>query len=183
MKHEATLPPPSWFGRLHAVDRSLLLATNRLPHTPTSNSWVAILSDLGRGVGWGILCGGLAIKGRRAEKVVALRTVLVMLTANVVAQGPLKRIFARRRPFHDVVDHIVIGRRTPDHSFPSGHTASSFAAATSLSRAMPQWAPAFLAVALGVGFSRVYLGHHYPSDVVGGALVGVAFGAAAAVIE
>jgi undecaprenyl-diphosphatase len=60
-----------------------------------------------------------------------------------------------------------------DASFPSGHAATSFAAATVLSFAWPRWAPAFFLLALAIGFSRVYVGVHYPLDIVGGALLGI----------
>jgi undecaprenyl-diphosphatase len=169
-------------GGLRALDASLLLAMNRLPHNPTSDRWVALLSDLGRGVGWAMVCGVLAwrdgARGRRA----AVRTTAAMLTANYIAQGPMKQLVGRRRPFHDVRDHIVVGRRTLDTSFPSGHSASSFAAATSLALAYPQLAVPMLLAALGVGFSRVYLGHHYPSDVAGGLAIGAVIGGTAAVV-
>ena len=65
-----------------------------------------------------------------------------------------------------------MGKRAPDSSFPSGHTAGSFAAATVMSHFYPRWRIPLYAVALGVGLSRTYLGQHYPSDVGGGALIG-----------
>jgi len=85
----------------------------------------------------------------------------------------LKTIFKRRRPFVQNLK-IVAVYNASSTSFPSGHTSTSFAVATALSRAYPKWyviAPAYL-WAGSVGYSRMYLGVHYPSDVFGGAVLG-----------
>jgi undecaprenyl-diphosphatase len=63
-----------------------------------------------------------------------------------------------------------------DGSFPSGHTSSSFACATVLTAAVPKAGPALYLLALAIGFSRIYDGVHWPLDVVGGAIIGVAIG-------
>ena len=85
-----------------------------------------------------------------------------------------KQIIERERPYNRYLelDPVVFEN---SYSMPSGHTSSAFATATSLSLAYPKWyviAPSFL-WAGSVGYSRMHLGVHYPSDVFIGALVGV----------
>jgi undecaprenyl-diphosphatase len=60
------------------------------------------------------------------------------------------------------------------HSFPSGHAATAFAAATVLSSLVPRAAVTFFVLAAAIGYSRLYIGAHWPLDVLGGAAIGVA---------
>jgi membrane-associated phospholipid phosphatase len=64
-----------------------------------------------------------------------------------------------------------------DHSFPSGHAATSFACATVLAAAWPKRRAVFYALAVLIAFSRLYNGVHFPLDVLGGAVLGVAIAA------
>lgn len=60
------------------------------------------------------------------------------------------------------------------HSFPSGHTATAFAGATVLSFCAPRLAPAFYVLAAAIAYSRLYVGVHFPIDIAGGMVIGVA---------
>jgi undecaprenyl-diphosphatase len=87
----------------------------------------------------------------------------------------VKSFFRRRRPFVRIVQALVIGKKPGSWSFPSGHTASSFASAWVLSTIWPRQSPAFFLMAGLVGLDRVYVGAHYPGDVVSGAFCGTLF--------
>jgi membrane-associated phospholipid phosphatase len=85
----------------------------------------------------------------------------------------VKYIVNRERPYVTYPD-IVKGGNAGLASFPSGHTVYAFATATSLSLAYPKWyviAPSY-GWAAAVGYSRMHLGMHYPSDVLAGAIIG-----------
>jgi membrane-associated phospholipid phosphatase len=85
----------------------------------------------------------------------------------------IKKLVRRPRPFITDI-RLVPVYRPGDYSFPSGHTSSSFGTMTAFSRAYPKWyviGPSFLWAA-SVGYSRMYLGVHYPTDVAAGAVLG-----------
>ena len=93
---------------------------------------------------------------------------------NAVITTSLKKMVNRPRPYETYpdIDKLTFGG---SGSFPSGHTSEAFTTATSLSLAFPKWyviAPSYTYATL-VGYSRMHLGVHYPSDVLAGALVGV----------
>jgi undecaprenyl-diphosphatase len=102
---------------------------------------------------------------------VLLLTVVAVVLADASA-AVVKALVDRPRPFVRYPETKVLVPRPHDASFPSGHAATSFAAATILSFAFPKAAPAFLVLAAAVAYSRVYVGVHYPLDVIGGAALG-----------
>jgi undecaprenyl-diphosphatase len=168
---KVVVAPPGRAG----IDRRLYRLINGLPHTTTSDRYVSALSDLGEGLGW--VAGGIALavlggpKGRRA----GAATAVASLAATYVVQTRVKPIFRRVRPFVNR-EARVVGIRPADHSFPSGHTASSFAAATALAFFYPKAAPLAYGVATAVGVSRVHLGVHFPSDAAVGGVIGIGIG-------
>ena len=99
-------------------------------------------------------------------------TVIAVVLADWSATG-LKALFDRPRPPLRYAEPKTLVHLPHDAAFPSGHAATSFAAATMLSFAFPRFAPFLYVLAAAVAFSRVYVGVHYPLDVLGGALLGV----------
>ncbi len=94
------------------------------------------------------------------------------LVTTIIATA-LKHAVNRARPFETYPDIQKLSDGGSG-SFPSGHTSDAFSTATSLSLAFPKWyviAPSFTYASL-VGYSRMHLGVHYPSDVLAGAIVG-----------
>ena len=172
--HTPTPEPPRILPG--TLDRRLYHAIHGLPHSAAGDRYVTMLSDLGGGAGW--VAAGLALawlggrKGRRA----GLAVTIASLGTTYVVQQVIKPVFRRRRPWVGR-DITVVGTRTTDASFPSGHSASSFAAATTLATYYPRSAPMVFALAAAVAISRVHLGHHFPSDTLLGGLLGMASGA------
>jgi undecaprenyl-diphosphatase len=99
-------------------------------------------------------------------------TIVAVALADWSAMG-LKALFDRERPPLRYAEPDPLVRTPHDGSFPSGHAATSFAAATILSFAFPRFAPLLFVLAAAVGWSRVYVGVHYPLDILGGAVLGV----------
>lgn len=146
----------------------------RLHHYPALDLIMAGLSDVTRaGVFWMALAVliGLLHPSRWAAVV---HVVLAVLIAYLLADYVAKPLFNRARPFETYADTRVYGYKPTTRSLPSGHAANAIAAAYTLTRLAPEGRAIFWTLAIVVAFSRVYLGVHYPADVVLGGLLGLA---------
>lgn len=124
------------------------------------------------GLPLGILTYDLIRHATIDEKRKPLVALCAVVTCGAITTG-LKYAVNRPRPFVTYPDIIKKGN-AGSKSFPSGHTSSAFALATSISLEYPKWyfvAPAYI-WATTVGYSRMRLGVHYPTDVFAGAIVG-----------
>lgn len=133
---------------------------------------IPFITKLGDGGILWILCSAFLLffpKTRRVGAVMAISLVLEALCCNMI----LKPLFARERPYNVNTAVQLLIPPPSDYSFPSGHTGAAFAIASSLFLAKNRlWIPAFVLAVL-IGFTRLYLYVHYPSDVLAGILLGI----------
>ena len=158
---------------MQAVDTSLFLDINQLPHPRWLNAamrGLTILMKRADALVVGLLFAALRNPKRGAPALAQVVPALWLST--FIVETPVKMFFRRKRPFIDILRATVVGRRPSSFSFPSGHSAAAFAGAALLRRHYPRWTAGFYLLAVMVGFSRIYLGAHYPGDVVTGGIGG-----------
>lgn len=160
--------------RLQQFDDQVLihLSENR---TPERTGFFLFLSKYNDVVNIGVPVGLLAAGVIADDKQMRQNALYVTSSAvvNGIATLLIKKLVKRPRPFNGLVKINAVYQPS-QYSFPSGHTSTAFTTATALSHAYPKWyviAPAYL-WAGSVGFSRLYLGVHYPTDVAAGAILG-----------
>jgi membrane-associated phospholipid phosphatase len=157
---------------LDAIDATLFIQINHLPHPKLLDRLISSFSwFMTGGHAWilFIAAGALSDKSRAIK---ACRILPALYLATYTVEIPIKRHFRRKRPFISIVRAIVVGRKPGSYSFPSGHSAAAFAGATLLQASYPRARSVLFAIAFLVAFSRVYLGAHYPGDVLSGGLAG-----------
>ncbi|MDP1844915.1 MAG: phosphatase PAP2 family protein [Sediminibacterium sp.] len=148
------------------------------PENPNNSMWKG-LSASSEPIALAAPLGMFALSLINHNKTLKLQSAEVMgsLVIATAATQILKRVVNRPRPY-ETYTNIFPDKIDNGYSFPSGHTTTAFSTAMSLTLVTKKWyvaVPAF-AWATGVGYSRIYLGQHYPSDVFMGALVGTASG-------
>lgn len=123
-----------------------------------------------------ILLSFCFIKGGTKGKLAVIGVILLIIATDQLGYRVLKDLIARPRPFSVLSDVILPIGSTGTYSFPSNHALNNFAAAVFFYRLYPNLKWALFITAFLVSISRVYLGLHYPSDILGGALIGSVFG-------
>jgi membrane-associated phospholipid phosphatase len=165
-------------SRVHAADLRIDAWVERIRGARLDPVFYGLSSAADHGLLW--LLVGASKAARRGDPAIALRLGAALGVESLLTNGPIKAMFRRVRPEddHPPEGPLPYGMHRPlTSSFPSGHAASAFTAATLLAGgpATPVW----FALAAAVASSRVYTQMHHTSDIVAGAALGVALGVVA----
>jgi len=159
--------------------------TIHLPWDQLTVPWMAFTSDTGDWIGQGwrlttvsvlLLLGAWAFE-KPTVKIVAIQSLIAHGIAALLANG-LKHLIGRPRPkfVHSGDWQMTFSWVSGLDSFPSGHSTASFAVATVLAKRFPLVGPFCIVIALFVALSRVLRGSHFPTDVLGGMVIGILSG-------
>lgn len=134
------------------------------------------ITTLGDGGVFWIILSVLLLLFKKTRKVgicCALGLIFDLLVVNIA----VKPLVARVRPYEVIKEITILTHQPGDHSFPSGHSAGSFACAWAFFRAYKKkWGVPALVLASLIAISRLYVGVHYPTDVIGGIVIGIIVG-------
>ena len=161
---------------LDALDANLFLMVNHLPHTRFLNTvFYSFTVAFNGAAAWFALMGISVLRKRRPFRAMYWDAALPLTITTWLVEFPIKAYFRRRRPFIKIIQAIVIGKKPGTWSFPSGHSAAAFGGAWLLNRQFGRFDIFRYMIAGMVAFSRIYLGDHYPGDVMSGSGLGMLF--------
>jgi len=162
--------------QLHLVDTAVFYVINHLPHGWFVDGIFGVISGLGdSGFIWFVFGIWLYLKEKRKDKTFFLPLGIAGVLSWFFSEILVKQMVMRLRP-SNVLENVFVVGFPNGYSFPSTHTTFTFALAVVLSLKDQKYKKFFFCLAVLVGFSRVYLGYHYPGDVLAGTVLGLLIG-------
>jgi undecaprenyl-diphosphatase len=162
---------------LYSIDLAIFYFINHSLSTGFLDKFFSTITDVNKWyIAYIILAGIAFFKGGIRGKILVVGLILLIIVTDQTGFRILKELFERIRPCRALSDAITPLGCAGGYSFPSNHALNNFAAASFISRLFPNYKWIVFIVAALIAISRVYLGIHYPSDILGGALIGAAFG-------
>ena len=161
----------------YSIDLAIFYFFNHSLSTAFLDKFFSIITNINNWyIAYIILLSIVFTKGGKRGKIAVIMVILLIVVTDQLGHKFIKEIFQRIRPCNTLSDVIAPLGCNGTYSFPSNHALNNFAAATFFTRLFPKFKWILFITASLVAISRVYLGLHYPSDIVGGAIIGSAFG-------
>ncbi len=158
---------------LYSIDLTVFYLINHTLSAGFLDKFFSIITNVNNWyITYVILLSLSFIKGGTKGKLAVIGVILLIIVTDQLGYRVLKDIVARPRPFSVLTDVILPIGTTGTYSFPSNHALNNFAAAVFFWRLFPNLKWVLFSTAFLVSVSRVYLGLHYPSDILAGALIG-----------
>ena len=167
--------------KIIAWDNRTLRKISKL-HTPKLNTIMIMVSTSGNnGYIWFAISVPLILINR--FRLVGLTMILAMLISGLMGEITIKHIVGRIRPCSKDFGKELLIKHPAHYSFPSGHTSASFAVTAVILHMLPILFIPILFYAILMGFSRMYLLVHYPTDVIAGVFLGSVCGTVAVYVS
>jgi undecaprenyl-diphosphatase len=157
---------------VQSFDNSILLYIKDNMHGIIMDKSMVISTYLGNGGIIWIIIAAILIINKKYRKI-GFMALGALILSTILGEEILKNVVKRIRPSEDIQAWNLLIAKPLSYSFPSGHTTSSFAVAGVLAKYFKRYAFEFLGLASLIGFSRLYLYVHYPTDILAGAVLGL----------
>jgi undecaprenyl-diphosphatase len=161
----------------YSIDLSVFYFINQSIANPIFDNFFIFITDVKN---WYLLYIVLwficFFKGGRIGKIAAILSLFLIAVSDQVSSFVIKNLVERIRPCNALPDVRILTGCTSSFSFPSSHAVNNFAAAVFFYKIFPNLKWILFIIAFLIAFSRIYVGKHYPSDVIGGAIIGSAIG-------
>lgn len=159
-------------NRLKSFDDKFIDLINRKMRNKFLDTFMYRVTDLGGAIFSALVCMSMLLLGTEDVKRIGIEALVVLGISQIIVQS-LKLILSRERPYKIIEQLNTFGINLKDYSFPSGHTTASFSLAATIAMNVPRLTIIVFFLALIIGISRIYLGVHYPTDVVAGIILGI----------
>jgi undecaprenyl-diphosphatase len=162
---------------LYNIDVQLFYFINNTLANPVTDSFMPFITELNHWkIFYAIMFFYLIIGGGKKGRIAAIILVLLISCSDQFSSNLVKNLSERIRPCNVLPHvHLLVGC-TQSFSFPSSHAVNNFAGAVVLSHFYPRFRISFYTGAFLMAISRVFVGVHYPSDVLGGTVIGILIG-------
>lgn len=155
------------------IEAEILLFIQEYIRQDWMNGFWKFITMLGNS-GWFWIAVSVLLLIPKRTRIIGITALIALAVGALITNVALKHLVARIRPYELIDGLNLMIEKQKDYSFPSGHTCASFAASMVYLKMMPRkYGVPFVVLAALIAFSRLYVGVHFPTDVIGGLIIGI----------